>query len=84
MIKLPQFIATKIFNWWLRNSVSKAQKNANRTGQKYLVLIVNGKPEVLSIQSIRHMIKEHLFPKGFTAQTAIKKAVYIAYPLKKQ
>lgn len=69
-----------LFDWRKRRAIKKAQSEANLHGKKFLVLVFNGKPIVVSMQGIKEMIKRKRFSKSFTPETATKCAIYIAYP----
>ena len=45
-----------------------------------MVLVMDGKPVVVSMQGIKNLIRCHRFAKGFTAETARKIAIYEANP----
>ena len=77
---VKKYFKALLFDWRKRRAIRKAQKNANLHGKKYLVLVLNGKPIAVSMQGIKKMIKRQRFSKDFTAETATKIAIYIAYP----
>ena len=77
---VKKYFKALLFDWRKRRAIRKAQKNANLHGKKYLVLVFNGKPIAVSMQGIKMMIKKQRFSKDFTAETAAKIAIYIAYP----
>lgn len=80
MVNLKKLFAAYLFEWRRKRAIKKAQREANLQRRKYLVLVENGKPVVVSMQGIKKMIRQHRFTKGFTADTACKIAIYIAYP----
>lgn len=58
----------------------KAQKDANLLRRRFLVLVQNGKPVVVSMQGVKKLIRCHRFAKGFTAEKAREIALYVADP----
>ncbi len=80
MVNLKKLFAAYLFEWRKQRAIKKAQREADLQRRKYLVLVENGKPVVVSMQGIKKMIRQHRFTKGFTAETACKIAIYIAYP----
>lgn len=80
MVNLKKLFAAYLFEWRRHRAIKKAQREANLQRRKYLVLVQNGKPVVVSMQGIKKMIRQHRFTKGLTADTACKIAIYIAYP----
>lgn len=75
----------KLFKAWLfefrrKRAIKKAQRMADEQRRKYLVLVYKGKPVVVSMQGIRHMIRTHRLGKGFTVETARSIALYSAMP----
>lgn len=78
-------MVTKLFQAWLfdfrkKRAIRKAQKEANLHRRKYIVLVWGGRPSVVSMQGVKRLIRQHRFTKGFTAETAIKMAIYVAMP----
>ncbi len=80
MVNLKKLFAAYLFERRRHRAIKKAQREADLQRRKYLVLVENGKPVVVSMQGIKKMIRQHRFTKGFTADTACKIAIYIAYP----
>lgn len=77
---IKKLVRATVFEWRRKRAIKKAQRDANQLRRKFLVLIMDGKPVVVSMQGIKKMIRQHRFTKGFTADTACKIAIYIAYP----
>lgn len=81
MVKfIKKFVRATIFEWRRKRAIKKAQKDANLLRRRFLVLVMNGKPVVVSMQGIRKLIKCHRFAKGFTAEKARQIAIYVADP----
>lgn len=75
-----KYFKALVFDWRLKRAIRKAQKDANLYGKKFLVLVFGGMPVVVSMQGIKKLIRRHRFSKGFTAEKAVKCALFIAYP----
>lgn len=77
---VKKYFKALLFDWRKKRAIKKAQNDAELHRKKFLVLVFNGKPIVVSMQGIKKMIRQHRFSKDFTAKTACKCAIYIAYP----
>lgn len=77
---VKKYFKALLFDWRKKRAIKKAKSNAALYGKKFLVLVFNGEPVVVSMQGIKQMIRQHRFSKDFTAETACKCAIYIAYP----
>lgn len=77
---VKKYFKALLFDWRKKRAIKKAQNDAQLHRKKFLVLVFNGKPVVVSMQGIKRMIRQHHFSKDFTAETACKCAIYIAYP----
>ena len=77
------YIKASIFEWRKRKAIAKAKSDAITYRKKYLVLVWEKRPVVVSMQGLKRMIASHRFSRDFTAEKAEQMAVYIAYPPKK-
>ena len=77
---VKKYFKALLFDWRKKRAIKKAQNDAELHRKKFLVLVFNGKPVVVSMQGIKKMIRQHRFSKDFTAETACKCTIYIAYP----
>ena len=68
------------FEWRLKRAKKKAASDAALYGKKFLVVVFGGKPVVVSMQGIKKLIRQHRFAKSFTAEKAMKCALFVAYP----
>lgn len=59
-----------------KRAIKRADRNAVVTGRKWLVIMYNGKPLVVSKQHLKAKIKEGVFRKDFTPQRAESLAIY--------
>ena len=66
------------FNRQKAAAIRQAQQLANEQRRKFLVLNFNGKPTVISMQNIRHLIKTHRLLG--TADFYREMALFTAYP----
>lgn len=80
---VKKYFKALLFDWRKKRAIKKAQDDAKLYGKKFLVLVFNGKPDVVSMQGLKKLIRQRFFTKDFTVETACKYAVYIAYPPKK-
>lgn len=67
-----------IFNWRYRSAVRKADKLHKATKRKFLVVVLGGKPAVLSKRKVRNLIATRYFRKGTTVRDIEDRALYIA------
>lgn len=77
---LFKLIRATLFEWRLKRAQKKAQKDANLYRRKFLVVVMDGKPVVVSMQGIKDLIRRRRFAKGFTAEKARKIALFEANP----
>lgn len=75
-----KYFKALVFDWRLKRAKKKAQHDTTLYGKKFLVLVFGGKPVVVSTQGIKTLIRQHRFAKSFTAEKAVKCALFIAYP----
>lgn len=75
-----KYFKALVFDWRRKRAIRKAKKMAKLHRKKFLVLVFKGKPEVVSMQGIKKMIRMHRFSKDFTAEKANEMALYIAMP----
>lgn len=69
-----------VFNWRKKRAIKQAQNDANTYRRKFLVLVRDGKPVVVSMQGVKKLIRQHRFAKGFTAEKAREIAIFEANP----
>ena len=77
---IKKLVRATVFEWRRKRAIKKAQKDANLLRRRFLVLVQNGKPVVVSMQGVKKLIRCHRFAKGFTAEKARKIALYVADP----
>ena len=77
---VKKYFKALLFDWRKKRAIKKAQNEATLFGKKFLVLVFNGKPVVVSMQGIKKLIRQRRFSKDFTPETACECAIYIAYP----
>ncbi|WP_418169194.1 hypothetical protein [Alistipes putredinis] len=75
-----KLIKAWVFEWRMKRAIRKAKHDAELYGKKFLVLVFHGKPVVVSMQGIKQLIRKRRFSKDFTAEKAVKCAIYISYP----
>lgn len=77
---IKKLVRATVFEWRRKRAIKKAQKDANLLRRRFLVLVQNGKPVVVSMQGVKKLIWCHRFAKGFTAEKAREIALYVADP----
>ncbi|NPE14003.1 MULTISPECIES: hypothetical protein [Bacteroidales] len=77
---IKKLVRATVFEWRRKRAIKKAQKDANLLRRRFLVLVQNGKPVVVSMQGVKKLIRCHRFAKGFTAEKAREIALYVADP----
>ena len=77
---IKKLVLATVFEWRRKRAIKKAQKDANLLRRRFLVLVQNGKPVVVSMQGVKKLIRCHRFAKGFTAEKAREIALYVADP----
>ena len=77
---IQKLVRSTVFEWRRKRAIKKAQRDANQLRRKFLVLVIDGKPVVVSMQGIKKLIRCHRFAKGFTAEKARQIAIYEANP----
>lgn len=81
MVKfIKKIVRATIFEWRRKRAIKKAQKDANLLRRRFLVLVMDGKPVVVSMQGVKKLIRCHRFAKGFNAEKAREIAIYVADP----
>jgi hypothetical protein len=80
MVNFRKLLDAWLFDWRLKRAIKKADWSARTYRRKYLVIVFNKKPECVSMQGIKHLIRTKRFAKGFTAEKARQMAVYEANP----
>ena len=74
MIRLIKDI---IFGLRFKRAVRRADRFHHITHRKYMVLVINKKPGVLSKQEVRKFVAGGIFRKGTTVGDIESKALYI-------
>ena len=77
---IKKLVRATVFEWRRKRAIKKAQKDANLLRRRFLVLVQNGKPVVVSMQGVKKLIRCHRFAKGFTAEKAREIALYVTDP----
>lgn len=81
MVKfISKLIRAQLFEWRKKRAIKQAQHDADTYRRKFLVLVRDGKPVVVSMQGVKKLIRQHRFAKGFTAEKAREIAIYEANP----
>ena len=71
MNKVKHFIRAVVFDLRARRAIRKAQRSANLHRRKFLVLVWNGRPRVVSMQGVKNDTPAPFF-KGFHRRDGTK------------
>jgi len=72
-----KYIKRLIFAWNYKQAVKEAAKQAEVTGLRYYVILLNGRLKVVPKKTIKELIKNHRFHKGTTLRDIEKRALFI-------
>ncbi len=72
-----KYIKRLIFAWNYKQAVKEATKQAEVTGLRYYVILLNGRLKVVPKKTIKELIKNHRFRKGTTLRDIEKRALFI-------
>ena len=72
-----KYIKRLIFVWNYKQAVKEAAKQAEVTGLRYYVILLNGRLKVVPKKTIKQLIKNHRFRKGTTLRDIEKRALFI-------
>ena len=72
-----KYIKRLIFTWNYKQAVKEAAKQAEVTGLRYYVILLNGRLKVVPKKTIKQLIKNHRFRKGTTLRDIEKRALFI-------
>ena len=61
---IKKLVRATVFEWRRKRAIKKAQKDADLLRRRFLVLVMDGKPTVVSMQGIKKLIRTHRFAKG--------------------
>lgn len=79
---VKKYFKALLFEWRLKRAKEKARRSADLYGKKFIVLVFDGRPVVVSMRGIKNLIRQHRFSKEFTAEKANKIALFTAMPNK--
>ena len=73
-----KFIRRIIFQWQKYVAIKAAIRAHEADGRKYLVIVLEGKPTVVSKGELRKWMKRGVFKKGVTLQDFEKRALFVS------
>ena len=76
IVKAFKWLKKKYENILVKRAIRKANLFFNKTGQKFLVVWVKGRPVVKSKQELKRLVKSKYFVKGLTIQDIERMAIY--------
>ncbi|MCF0219088.1 MAG: hypothetical protein HUK14_04830 [Muribaculaceae bacterium] len=76
---LTDYFRALLFDWRKDKAIRQAQRLADLHRKKFLVLVYQGRPVVMSMQGVRTLIRQKRF-KGLSAEKARQIAVFEATP----
>ena len=74
--KIRKFFKAAVFAARLRRQVRKADKLAERTGERRFVIVLAGRPYCVSKRRIRALCAQGIYKKGVKPEDIIKEAIY--------
>ena len=74
---MKELLKRLIFAWRFRRAVHKADRMNRLTRLKFLVILLNGKLEVIAKQDARRLIRQHYFKKGTRIEDIEQRALYV-------
>lgn len=72
-----KYIKRLFFAWNYKQAVKEAAKQAEVTGLRYYVILLNGRLKVVPKKTIKQLINNHRFRKGTTLRDIEKRALFI-------
>lgn len=78
---ITDYFRALVFDWRKKKAIKRAQYMADLHRRKFLVLVWQGRPRVLSMQQVKGMIATRRL-RGLTAEKARQIAIYEANPTK--
>ncbi len=76
--KIKAFVKKQIFDLQLRFAVNQAKSYAKLFDSRYLVVTIYGRPQAVSKQRLKELVKRRTFKKGTTISDIEKRAYYIS------
>lgn len=77
MNELKKLFARLIFGLRYKRAVRKAVHMNKQSGRKFFVILMKGKPVVVSKQDIKYLVATRHFKKGVKLQDIEKRALFI-------
>lgn len=74
---LKQRIKTWLFERRLQKAIARANHLQATTHRKHLVLLIKGRPQVISKQQLTRLVRRGYFVRGIRLQDLERKALYI-------
>ena len=75
--KMKELIKRLLFAWRFKRAVRKADNMHRLQRMKFLVILLNGKLQVVAKQDCRRLIRQHYFKMGTRIEDIEKRALYI-------
>lgn len=75
---LREYFRALIFERRLRACRTIADRRRAISGQKQLVIVFNRRPEVISKQQVKRLIRDGVYKKGVSAADIERRAIYVA------
>lgn len=71
-----------IYNRRCDKALDEAVELSKKTGRKYLVVLVKGRPVAVSKKTITNMVRARRFKKGVTVREIEQNALFVTAPRK--
>lgn len=76
MVIMRKYFKALIFDFRLRHARREADRRRALSGRKQLVVVLNGRPEVVSKQHIKNLVREGVYRRGVSAADIERAAIY--------
>lgn len=73
---MRKYFKALIFDFRLRHARREADRRHALSGHKQLVVVLNGRPEVVSKQHIKNLVREGLYRRSVSAADIERAAIY--------
>jgi hypothetical protein len=73
---MKDLISRMIFGWRFKHSVKKADEMHKLTSLKYLVIVLNGKLQVVAKKDLKRLINTRYFKKGTKIEHLESRSLY--------
>lgn len=73
---MRKYFKALFFDFRLRHARREADRRRALSGRKHLVVVLNGRPEVVSKQHVKNLVREGMYRRGVKAADIERAAIY--------